>query len=120
MRSTGRSAVRKMSQKALGEALGGLSQAAVGGWVGGESEPSPARVFAIEEILELPPGHLSKLLGYLPPSAVGGPDATFGELVAADPLLDDSQKRGILALYREFTARPPGGPGRPRRRPKSS
>jgi hypothetical protein len=74
-------------------------------------------VFKAEDVLELPPGHLSKLLGYLPPTAVEGPSANFDELIAADPLLDDTQKRMILALYREATSRKPGGRGRPKKKP---
>lgn len=109
-------AVRGMTQKALGEALGGLSQAAVAGWVTGLNPPStPAMTFKIEEVLELPPGHLSRLLGYLPASAIDAPGANFEETIAADPLLDDTQKRMILALYREATTRKPGGRGRPKK-----
>lgn len=104
--------VRKMTQDALGAVIG-VKQPTIAGYIAGEYEPTPANVFKFEEALELPPGHLSNLLGYLPPEAVTGPTATFDELVASDPLLDDTQKRGLLALYREFTARQPGGRGRP-------
>lgn len=117
--------VRGMTQRQFGEALATaegratpLSQAAVAGWVSGTQEPDgPRRVFLMEEILELPPGHLAQHLGYLPAAAIDGPTATFAELVGSDPLLDDTQKRMILALYAEATARKPGGRGRPRRRP---
>lgn len=108
-------AVRKMSQEALGATVG-VKQPTIAGYIAGEYEPSPMNVFKFEEVLELPAGHLSKLLGYVPPEAVGGPGATFDEIVAGDPLLDDTQKRGILALYREFTSRKPGGRGRPPRK----
>lgn len=97
-------AVRDMTQRALGEALD-LKQPTVSAWLNGESEPASAVVFEAERVLDLPPGHLSILLGYLPPEAVDAPPVTFEQVVTSDPLLDDPAKRGLLAMYRELTSR---------------
>lgn len=106
-------AVRGMTQRELGDVLE-LKQPTISAWLKGESEPASAVVFATERALELPPGHLSILLGYLPPDAVDAPPATFEQVVGTDPLLDEPAKRGLLAMYRELTARRSRG-GRPRK-----
>lgn len=99
---------RGVTQRDLASDLG-VTQAAVSSWVNGDFErvgPVPETVFDLERRLDLPPGHLSKHLGYLPPEAAkSGVTATFESVVMDDPLLDDTQKRGVLALYREFVAR---------------
>lgn len=100
--------VRKTTQRALGDMLGGVTQSAISAWIAGQSEPSRDLVFQIETVLELPPGNLSRHLGYLPPEAATGKGGmTFEEAVMNDPLLDETQKRGVLALYREFTGHRP-------------
>jgi transcriptional regulator with XRE-family HTH domain len=109
-------AVRGVTQRELGRLLGGMTQSAISAWKSGEAEPSTATVFAVERRLELPPGHLSRHLGYLP-ITTDRAASTFEEVVLGDPLLDEVQKRGLLALYREFLGRdgsraaaaPPGG-----------
>lgn len=98
-------AVRDLTQRELGDLLGGVSQPAISAWLKGESEPSATIVFEAERVLELPPGRLSVLLGYLPPEAVDAPAMTFEQVVTSDPLLDDAAKRGLLAMYRELTSR---------------
>lgn len=98
-------AVRDLTQRQFGELLGGISQPAISAWLQGESEPGAAIVFEAERVLELPPGRLSVLLGYLPPEAVDAPAMTFEQVVTSDPLLDDAAKRGLLAMYRELTSR---------------
>ena len=107
--------VRRMTQDALAEAVG-RKQSSVSAWLAGKSAPESATVFKIEEILDLPAGHLSRFLGYLPTAAVEASSATFEELVTIDPLLDETQKRMILALYREATSRRSTRRGRPKRR----
>lgn len=107
-------AVRRMTQQDLATALG-VKQPTVSGWISALNEPESATVFRAEEVLELPPGHLSRLLGYLPPSAVNAPNSSFEELVTTDPLLDETQKRMILALYREATSRKGTTRGRPKK-----
>lgn len=97
--------VRDLTQRSLGELLGGTSQGAISAWLSGKSEPAPSTVFAVERVLELAPGQLSILLGYLPPEAAKSSPPTFENVVSTDPLLDDVGRRGLLALYREMTTR---------------
>lgn len=94
--------LRAMQQWRLGEELGGLGQSTIAGWVNGTARPSPDQVFITEEILELAPGHLSMLLGYLPPSAV---TTTVDAAILTDPTLDETGRRVLLAVYRELTSR---------------
>jgi len=56
---------RDLTQQDFGR-LVGASQASVSGWVSGRYEPPPAKVFAMERLLGLAPGDLSRPLGYLP------------------------------------------------------
>lgn len=108
-------AVRDLTQREIAERIG-TSQPSVSAWMKGDAEPASAMVFRLEEELELPPGRLSVLLGYLPPEALDAPAATFEEVVTTDPLLDDAAKRGLLAMYRELTSRrTTSRGGRPRR-----
>jgi transcriptional regulator with XRE-family HTH domain len=96
-----------MSQRQAAQALG-VSQSAISGWTLGDNEPLPATVFAIESKLDLPPGHLSRHLGYVPlvtaesgQGAVGVEDA-----INSDPMLPPLMKRALIAAYQE-ASRPP-------------
>lgn len=92
---------RDLRQEDLADLLGKagvtVSYQAIGGWERGESPPSSEKVFVIERCLELAPGTLSRLLGYLPVSAV--PAKSFEEVVLADPGLDDRARDMLLAAY---------------------
>lgn len=105
---------RHLTQRRLGELLGGTTQSAISAWEGGEAEPSPETVFAVEEALGLPGGALSRLLGYLPlgEREVASP---VSAAIAADPLLTEAEKRGLLALYEEFTTAIPAARRKSRR-----
>jgi transcriptional regulator with XRE-family HTH domain len=92
-----------LTQRQLGELLGGTTQSAVSAWEGGEAEPLPDTVFAVEQLLGLAGGALSRALGYLP-AHEGGVASSVPAAIAADPLLGVKEKRGLLALYEEFTA----------------
>lgn len=107
--------VRGLTQTELGAEVG-IGQPGVSAWEAGENQPEPEMVFAVERVLELPPGHLSRHLGYMPPDSDGQVTATFEEVVMGDPLLDEGQKRAALALYREFTASRKPSPVRRRSR----
>ncbi len=72
--------VRGMTHRRLGEELG-VTQSAISAWKSGAAEPSPRTVFAIERALELPPGHLSRTLGYVPISGRPAGTASFDEVV---------------------------------------
>jgi len=87
----------------------GVSRQAVHDWLKDEpTEPRRERVFAIEEALELPPGTLSALLGYLPVTRIGVEQA-----IASDPQLSPQQQRQLLAAYATALSRG-GGSGQPR------
>jgi transcriptional regulator with XRE-family HTH domain len=89
---------RGMSQQELAERLGLNSQSVISQWISSTHEPSPTRVFAVERHLDLRPGQLSRLLGYLPVDAV--PALDVPSAVSADPGLSDQQKEAVLAVYR--------------------
>lgn len=96
-------AIRGVYQADLADTLG-TTQGTISGWVTGKSEPeTPEKAFAVERALDLQPGTLSRHLGYVPPDL----DAvmTVEAAVLHDSLLDDQNKRGILALYKELTRR---------------
>lgn len=97
--------VRGMTHRELGEELGGVTQSAISAWKAGAAEPAPRTVFAIEQALALPPGHLARHLGYLPVDGSPPPPSSFQEIVLGDPLLDDLQKQAFLALYHVFVDR---------------
>lgn len=95
-------AVRGMTQRELGEALG-LKQPTISAWIAGTvSTITPSLVFETERALRLPPGRLSRILGYVPMSAAKV-SASFERVVMDDPLLEAHEKRGLLAMYGEFT-----------------
>ena len=93
---------RGLTQRRLGELLGGTTQSAISAWEAGEAEPPPETVFAVEEALGLSGGALSRVLGYLPLSE-GNVPSPVPAAIAADPLLTEAEKRGLLALYEAFT-----------------
>ncbi len=87
------------TQRTLADALG-MSQSAVSHWKAGTSEPLPRTVFAVEETLGLPPGELSRHLGYLPAGDV--PAATVEAAIAGDARLSPQHRRVLLATHREL------------------
>lgn len=97
--------LRGMTHRRLGEELG-VTQSAISAWKSGAAEPSSRTVFSIERALELPPGHLSRTLGYLPVDGRQSEIVSFEQVVVGDPLLAEDQKRGLIALYRSFVKQP--------------
>ncbi len=91
------------SQRDLATELGLSSQSVVSQWISGTHEPSPSRVFAVEEALHLAPGTLSRLLGYLPLEAVPALDVPAA--VAADPALSAQNRAAVLAVYEVLRTR---------------
>lgn len=79
------------------------SQGRVSQWLAEIERQPPARVFAIEEALEMPAGALSRLLGYLPASAV--PAMSVPAAIEADRRLDGMGRSVLLAAYRAATKR---------------
>ena len=62
-----------MSQGGLGNALG-MSLSTVSQWEDERFLPEPDTVFRLEHCLGVPPGHLSRHLGYVPAEADPGVD----------------------------------------------
>lgn len=106
---------RGVSQRELAAQLGRASYTPFYRWFELATEPTPAEVFAIERILDVPPGTLSRHLGYLPPEARSSAPSggTFEEAVRADPDLNEVGRRILRAIYAEVTKKP-------QRRPRSA
>jgi transcriptional regulator with XRE-family HTH domain len=93
---------RRLSQRQLGRAAG-VSKAAVSQWEVGRSLPVPANVPNLERALELEPGTLSRLLGYLP--ITSGDDKTTLDVIEAirrDARLGEHGQELLIAMYRQL------------------
>lgn len=93
-----------LSQSQIARELG-ISQSAVSSWESGDTEPSDHRtVYAIERLLKLSPGRLTRLLWGCAPAERGRRVSTVGvqEAIEADPSLDDLAKRVLLSVYKEM------------------
>jgi hypothetical protein len=77
-----------------------LHQTTVTNYVNGKVEPEPAGVFAMERALQVAPGTLSQLLGYLPVDRPRG--TAVGDAINVDPRLTDSGRRALLAAYQQL------------------
>lgn len=64
----------------------------------GVKEPSVEVAFSLERCLEVKPGSLTRLLGYLPPEAVGA--RSVSTALESDPRLTERGRRSLLAAYR--------------------
>lgn len=106
--------VQKMTQEGLGDRLG-VSQPAVSDWINGESEPAPEMVFVIESQLKIPPGSLSRHLGYLPPQALKHV-ATVRDAIMGDTSLSVAEKEMLLGAYSAAVAGKARKTGRPAKR----
>lgn len=92
-----------LSQRALARAVK-LSPGAVWQWerdVDG-TVPRLDMTTRLEQILKLEPGHLSRLLGYVPASAEPGTITSVVAAARADPRLGDSERELLIAVYREL------------------
>ncbi len=76
-------------------------QTTVSSWMRGDTDPTPEIVFAMERVLGLRPGDLSRHLGYMPVSVHPAP-VGVEQAIAADPKLSARFKRALIATYREF------------------
>lgn len=70
-------------------------------WLDQPERVLPYRIFALEEVLELPAGSLSRTLGYVPAKTL--PPADIASAIAYDERLSEPSKRALLAAYREMT-----------------
>jgi len=100
-------------QEALTRAMGNLSQVEVARkagiapstlstWLSGGGA-KPDQVFAVERALNLPPGDLSRHLGYIPVSEQ--PLASVEAAVEADEVISAPQKDALVFLYTHFRSR---------------
>ena len=74
-----------------------VGQPSVSKWLRDLSSAPPYRLFAIEHLLELPPGAYSRHLGYVPVGAVNV--FSVVEAIAADPELDPLEAAALRAHY---------------------
>ena len=93
---------RRLSLRVLGE-VAGVSKSAVAQWESGRSLPVPAKVPELERALEMEPGALSRLLGYLP--ITGGDEKTSLDVIEAirrDARLGEHGQELLIAMYRQL------------------
>lgn len=76
------------------------SRSTVMSWLRGRVEPSRPKVVAIEQVLGLKPGTLSRHLGWLPLNAGQVPGVETS--ILADPDLTATQKNILLAALQDF------------------
>lgn len=74
-----------------------VGQPSVSKWLRDLGSTPPYRLFAIEKLLELPPGSYSRHLGYVPADSVAV--HTVVEAIAADPELDPLEAAALRAHY---------------------
>jgi transcriptional regulator with XRE-family HTH domain len=93
---------RRLSLNALGNAAG-VSKSAAAQWESGRSLPVPANVPGLERALELEPGALSRLLGYLP--IASGDDMISLDVIEAirrDRRLGEHGQELLITMYRQL------------------
>jgi transcriptional regulator with XRE-family HTH domain len=93
-----------LSLRALADAVE-ASHTVVAQWERGEHAPRPPRIRMLEHVLQLPPGSLSRLLGYWPAESADAPPVSVIEAVRADPRLGERDRRILTAVYRELIRR---------------
>jgi transcriptional regulator with XRE-family HTH domain len=99
------------SQRKLAEKLG-VSHSTVAFWEQGKFLPNPSNVIPLERALELEPGTLARLLGYMPLDTMRGELRTVLDAIMADPNLGQRERDLLLAMYRELV-RQRRGEGKP-------
>lgn len=86
----------ELSQTQVAAALGCTAQA-VQHWVAGKKAPPNARVFALEALLEVGAGTLSKHLGFMPvkPENI----VSVSDAILSDPTLTSSDRQVLRHVY---------------------
>jgi transcriptional regulator with XRE-family HTH domain len=92
-----------LSQRALARAVS-VSPGAVWQWERDRDGTVPRldMTTRLEQVLKLKPGHLSRLLGYVPATAEPGAMTSVVAAARADPRLGDSERELLIAVYREL------------------
>jgi transcriptional regulator with XRE-family HTH domain len=90
-----------MSQTDVADLLG-TSQGALTAWENARALPDmPETIWKLEEVLQMRPGALSRLLGYLPVTTeTTSEKPTFEEAVTSDPLLSPDDRDMLLEIYK--------------------
>jgi transcriptional regulator with XRE-family HTH domain len=102
---------RGLSQRALSRIIG-LTNSAVWQWEQGKAIPRPEIVAKLEAALDLGPGGLSRLLGYLPLTAPADKATTdVLDALQADPKLGARERKLLATIYRELVAQREAGQG---------
>jgi hypothetical protein len=70
-------------------------------WANGRQRPWPEELFAVERVLGLAPGQLSKLDGYIPASM--RPVRSVVDAITHDANLSPELRQALIASYRAFT-----------------
>jgi len=86
-----------LSQRAVARAVG-RTASAVWQWEEGQGAPDLDVIAKLEELLDLNPGTLARLLGYQPTNAAQ--PASVLEAVRTDPRLDDDGRELLAKVYR--------------------
>lgn len=89
----------------------GVTQSAVWQWEEGRVSPRPELVAVLERALDLAPGALALLLGYLPPEGVSKARVSVTEAIEADPRLGRRERKLLRAMYRELVRQRENGDG---------
>ncbi len=91
-----------MSGRALARDLN-LSQGAIAHWLRGTTAPKPAIVARVEELLELEPGTLARLLSYaVVTEDPEGRAVNVAEAIKAEQQLGAREKALLLTIYKEL------------------
>lgn len=69
----------------------------------GIKTPTPEVAIAMEKVLRVKPGQLTRHLGFLPVDAA--PSVSVVQAIEADPLLDERGRRSLIAAYEALVAR---------------
>ncbi|QYG93443.1 helix-turn-helix transcriptional regulator [Iamia sp. SCSIO 61187] len=84
--------------------LVGASQAGVSSWLAGKTQPRIDTIWRLEEILEFPPGGLSRMLGFLPITAARSA-MDLNEAIDVDPALSQPEKDVVHHLVTVLRSR---------------
>lgn len=102
-----------VTQTDLAKRLDLRSQGTISGWINAVAEPPYETVFAIEKVLGVRPGSLSRYLGYLPVSA-SKVTVDVERAINEDPFLSKEAKAHLLGAYRLVKGRRTAGVARGR------
>ena len=69
-------------------------------WINAPEKQAPARIFLIEDALELPRGTLSRPLGYVPADLI--PGTSVEEAILADPRLPPDVRHALITTYQRL------------------